>query len=218
LYLQKREAFYEAILGGVILLPEGEHDYDWLRLLQRVVESSDKGSLNILAFSVVPTQDSAIVDTYSEVARFSTNILPIVDGDSPGEDYLKRLCKLSPRPRHILRLGDGAGIEFVAAWVLEPALSNPGRTLSHLLSQTGPSDVKKLQRALTLSTNKKDRELREGLAAEALENPICVSRAAEFFADISAILSDAKPRNKGWKEIMDATGSKVHVACHICRE
>jgi putative ATP-dependent endonuclease of the OLD family len=46
LYLQKREVFYEAILGAGVLVPEGEHDYEWLAHLQRMVESADDVALS----------------------------------------------------------------------------------------------------------------------------------------------------------------------------
>jgi hypothetical protein len=218
LYLQKREAFYEAILGSAVLIPEGEYDYEWLRLLQRVVESSDVGSSGPLPLSVVPTQDGAVVDTYLEVARFSRNVLPIVDGDHEGEEYLNKLCTLTPPPERIVRLGEGAGIEVLAAWVLEPSLSDPGDALKGILPKPTQRNLKELQRALVADTNKKDRELRENLAWEVLDNSTCVSRAAEFLADISAIFTRTQVTGTGWKQSTGVGGVHIHVASHIRKE
>jgi len=204
LYLQKREAFYEAILGGAVLIPEGEYDYEWLRLLQRVVESSDEGSTGSLPLSVVPTQDGAVVETYLEVARFNSSVVPIVDGDPQGEMHLNRLCTLTPPPGNVVRLGAGAGIEFLAAWVLEPSLSNPGAALKNLLPTPAERNLKELQRTLVVETNKKDRELRENLASEALDNSMCVSRATEFLADISAIFAQTPVKGAGWNQSVRA--------------
>jgi hypothetical protein len=215
LYLQKREAFYEAILGAAVLVPEGEYDYEWLRLLQKVVESADEGQSVSLPLSVVPTQDSAVVDTYSEVARFSMNVLPILDGDPQGQDYLNKLCNLKCPPKRIVRLGEGAAIEVLAAWVLEPSLASPGPALIRLLPKLAERDLKGLQKALIVETNKKDRELRETLTSEALECPVSIRRAAEFFADISAILTQSKPKNSGWKESAGPGAVQIHVATHI---
>jgi hypothetical protein len=218
LYLQKREAFYEAILGGAVLIPEGEFDYEWLRLLQKVVESSDEGSTGSLPLSVVPTQDGAVVDTYSEVARFNSSLLPIVDGDPEGEIYLNKLCALTPPPKDVVRLGDDAGIELLAAWVLEPSLSNPGTALKSLLPTPTKRNLKELQRALVIETNKKDRELRETLASEALDNSMCVSRATEFLSDISAIFTQSPVKGAGWKRSISPGGVRIHVASHIRKE
>jgi putative ATP-dependent endonuclease of OLD family len=215
LYLQKRELFYEAILGAAVIIPEGECDYEWLRLLQKIVESSDDPSSSLLPLSIVPTQDSAVVDTYSEVVRFRNNVLPFVDGDLQGEEYLNRFCSMVPRPEDIVQLGEGAGIEYLAAWVLEPSLSNPGSVLNGLLPTSGKRNLKELQRTLVIEQNKKDRELRENLVAEALEYPLCVGRAAEFFTDISAILMQSNTKNAGWKHLNSQTGVRIHVASHI---
>jgi len=218
LYLQKREAFYEALLGAAVVIPEGEYDYEWLRLLQKVVESSDDGSSVLLPLSIVPTQDSAVVDTYSEVARFRENVLPIVDGDPQGQEYLDRFCALTHPPNDIVRLGEGAGIEYLAAWVLEPSLANPGPILKALLPALGKRTLKELQRALVIETNKKDRELRENLAAEVLEHALCVGRATEFLTDLSAVLTQSSTRNEGWKHSTSQTGVRIHVAAHIHKD
>jgi putative ATP-dependent endonuclease of the OLD family len=215
LYLQKREPFYEAILGAAVLVPEGEYDYEWLQLLQRMVESSDNASLSSLPLSVVPTQDGAVVDTFLEVARFNSNILPIVDGDQEGKRYLDLLCSVTPAPENVVQLGEGAGIEILAAWVLEPSLSNPGSALENILLTSSHRTLKELQRALLVEQNKKNRELRENLASDALDNPICVSRAAEFLADISAILNHSPAKNPGWKQSDGPSGVRIHVASHI---
>jgi hypothetical protein len=212
LYLQRREAFYEAILGAAVLVPEGEHDYEWLRHLQRIMESSEKGSPSSLPLSVVPTQDGQIVDTYSEVARFNASALPLVDGDNEGQKHCEKLCNLNPPPKQIVQFGNDAATEFLAAWVLEPCLSNPGPILTGLLSSVD-RNVKALQQIL--KTNKKDRELHENLMSEALDNPVSVERATEFLEDLSAIITGKQPKNSGWKQSSRSGGPQTYTATHI---
>jgi putative ATP-dependent endonuclease of OLD family len=218
LYLQKREAFYEAILGAGVLVPEGEYDYEWLVHLQRMVESADDVALSFLPLSFVPTQDGSIVDTYSEAARFNKNVVAIVDGDQQGQDYLDKICALETPPKQVLRLGEGAASEILIAWVLQPCLSTPGAYLKALLPQTAERNIKGLQRALVHDANKKNRELHENLLSEALENSESVGRAREFLEDVSAIISELPPRNTGWKKVAAAGGVQVYVAHHIRKE
>lgn len=215
LYLQKREAFYEAILGAGILVPEGEFDHDWLRLLQQLAESSgDKGgiSLKIAPLSIVPTQDS-IAETYAEVARLRPDAIPIVDGDAGGDSHLFGLSKLPNPPRLSLRFGTGAAVECLAAWVLEPALLRAGPRLLQLLPDPKERQLRFLQKALI--DVKKDRDLREALVWEATEEPECGARAAEFFNDVSALANGEKAKNAGWAQQTHDSGIDVWVLGHI---
>lgn len=215
LYLQKREAFYEAILGAAVLVPEGEYDYEWLRLLQRVVESSDGGGSSLLPLTIIPTQDGAIRDTYVEVLRFNGNVLPIVDGDQQGQGYLDALCSINPSPKNIVRLGQSAGIEMLAAWVLEPSLVTPGPALTGLLKSCANPQLRDLQRALIVETNKKNRELHENLAWEILNNEASLTRAREFLADLTSIFAQSTAKTSGWQQSTAPSGVCIHVATHV---
>jgi putative ATP-dependent endonuclease of the OLD family len=215
LYLQKREAFYEAILGAGILVPEGEFDHDWLRLLQQLAESSDDTdgtSLKIAPLSIVPTQDS-IAETYAEVARLRPDAVPIVDGDAGGDSHLMALSKLPNPPRLSIRFGTDAAIECLAAWVLEPALLHAGPRLLQLLPDPKERQLRFLQKALI--GEKKDRDLREALTWEAIEQPQCGARAAEFFNDVAALKNGDKAENAGWTKQNHNSGMEVWVSGHI---
>jgi putative ATP-dependent endonuclease of OLD family len=217
LYLEKREAFYEAILGAAVLVPEGEHDFEWFRLLQRLAESSTELSSELPAFSVVPTQDAALVDTYREVIRFNPTVLPIVDGDEEGSNYLNQLLGLEKVPAKIVRFGVDAATEALAAWVLEPCLPNPGPVLHGLLGNAKKFGLRDLQRALWDATNKKDRDLRESIVAEAMDRPECIKRATEFLKDLAAILGNRPQENSGWTQSADPSGARIYIATHICK-
>jgi len=220
LYLVNRSAYYEALMGGVILVPEGIYDYDWLCLWQRVAQSCPEAVVvdyDLRPITIVPTSDAAIVATYAEVAKFRPDVLPIIDGDAPGDSYLKDLQGLSPSPRRMIRLGGDAAIECLAAWILEPSLVKPGKTLSELLPNFADRTLKRLQQRLFETTNKKSRELREQLAWEALDSIDCCKRACEFFHDIAAIAVGDTCKNTSWIEKVLANGSTVVTANHVQR-
>lgn len=217
LYVQKREALYEAILGPGTLVPEGEFDYHWLRLLQQLAEGSEDPAgtaLTVSPVSMVPTQDS-LAETFAEVARLRPDAVPIVDGDSDGDTYLNALAKSKVPPKCAIQWGAGAAVECVASWILEPALPAPGTRLAELLPDSTARNLKALQHKLCESVNKKSRDLHESLVWEALETPACGLRATELFNDIAAIVRSDQPKTPGWTKASHSSGLTVWTAGHI---
>jgi hypothetical protein len=140
--------------------------------------------------------------------------VPIVDGDPGGDDHMSALFAANPLPNRIIRYGPGAAIECLAAWILEPALPNPGPALAQLLGDPQKRTLKHLQDALI--QKKKDRELRETLAWESLDSEACCKRACEFFHDVAAITSASDRKNTGWVEV-NKNSTLVVSAAHIKR-
>jgi len=215
LYLVHRSAYYEALMGAIILIPEGIYDYEWLRLWQRIAQSSrdTTTSYDLRPISIVPTSDAAIVDTFQEIAKFRADAIPMIDGDPAGAGYVSQISAGRPAPTKIIRYGDDAAVEHLSAWILEPGLQNPGNNLATLFSDPKARTLKHLQRALV--DRKKDRELRESLAWEALDSKDCCSRACEFFHDLSKIASRETPQNGGWKNTIAQDGISISTASHI---
>lgn len=217
LYLVHRSAYYEALMGGIIIVPEGMYDYEWLCLWQRVAQSSRDtiACYDLRPITVVPTSDAAIVESFQEVVKIRPDVIPIIDGDPAGAGYLSLLCSATPAPVRIFRFGDNASVECLAAWILEPALATPGDTLAKLLKDPKGRTLKNLQGALF--ENKKDRELRENLAWESLDSAECCTRACEFFHDLAAIAVGSKPKNANWQEDNVKNCHSVFTASHIKR-
>jgi hypothetical protein len=164
LYLVHRKEYYEALMGGVVLVPEGVYDYEWLCLWQRIAQSSPDTGIHydLRPITVVPTSDAAIVESFQEVAKLRPDVIPVIDGDSEGDTYLSKLCSVTLVPAKIIRYGNAAAVECLTAWILEPALAAPGDALSQLLRDPKTRTLKNLQQALI--DHKKDRELHENLA------------------------------------------------------
>jgi hypothetical protein len=204
-------------MGTTILIPEGIYDYEWLRLWQRIAQSSYDATMSydLRPVSIVPTSDAAIVDTFREVAKFRADAIPIIDGDQAGSNYASQISKGEPAPNKIIRYGDDAAVEHLAAWILEPALKSPGDILGTILPDPTVRTLKNLQQRLV--DRKKDRELRESLAWEALDSKECCSRACEFFHDLSKIAINEAPQNRGWKVTVGASGISTSTATHIMK-
>lgn len=213
LYVIQRPAFYEALMGSAILVPEGAYDYEWLSLWQRAAQASPESSSTLRPVTIIPTFDS-IVETYQEVARIRPDAVPIIDGDEAGDSYIKQLLSDEPRPQTLIQLGQNAAVECLSAWILEPSLSNPFKGIKDLLNSTDFS-LKTLQD--TLIKRKKDRELHENLVWEALTDDECRKRACELLHDIAAITFGEQPAGKGWETFQEDNGVRRFVATHIRR-
>jgi putative ATP-dependent endonuclease of OLD family len=216
LYLAHRAAFYEALMGCVILMPEGQIDYEWLSLWQRLAQSYGDTTkrFDLRPMTILPTSDAAVAESYREIARFRRDAVPIIDGDEAGKNYLNQLLKGSPPPAKIICFGDGAAIECLSAWILEPALPSPGAVLSALLKGSMLT-YRDLQNVLF--ENKKDREMHEGIVWESLSIDACCKRACEFLHDIAAIATNGATVNPGWQIHSKSNGTIVYVASHVIR-
>jgi len=216
LYLTHRTAFYEALMGYVILVPEGQYDYEWLSLWQRLAQSYRDAipRFDLRPTTMLPTSDAAVAESFREIARFRSDAVPVLDGDDSGAAYLADLVAGSPAPAKIIRYGDRAAVECLSAWILEPALSSPGSVINALLEGSDPT-LRNLQNALI--TKKKDRELHESIVWESLTTDACCERACEFLHDLAAIASNNKPINAGWSSSSQANGTMVYVASHVRR-
>jgi len=219
LYLAHRGAFYEALMGGVILVPEGVYDFEWLSLWQRLAQSSPDSAMSfrLRPITILPTSDAALVESFQEISKFRPDAIPIVDGDTTGAGYVDQLISATPSPSKIVRFGDGAGTEYLAAWILEPALAEPGSVLSKLLPSPANRTLRALQDTLADGTAKKDRELRENLVWESLATAECCNRTCEFFHDLAAIAFGEQLKNSGWTVDASRNGTKVFAAAHIRR-
>ena len=217
LYLIHRRSFYEALMGGIILVPEGIYDFEWLSLWQRLAQTSpDEMDFDLKPITIVPTSDSAIAESLQEIAKFRPDAIPMIDGDTAGDGYLEALTSMKPGPAKIIRYGNHAAVECLSSWILEPSLPAPGESLANLLpGSNGVRTLKTLQDALFSS--KKDRELRETLVWESLSSDECRKRACEFFHDLAVIAFDGTLKNAGWQKAVKANGISVFTASHIRR-
>lgn len=213
LYSKHRESLYEALMGPLILVPEGEIDYRWLRVLQRATESvvPVNAASDLTPMTIVPTQSSAVSETYADISRLLPDAVPFIDGDTSGDAYLQALENLPLKPRFVLQYGKGAAVECLAAWILEPSLPAPGPTIAELLPNSSQRTLKDLQHALV--AKKKDYRIAEELAWEASANPDCADRLLKFLDDIAVVVQRAAaPTQLDWAISERSSGVKLCTA------
>lgn len=215
LYLRDRSRFYEALLGSHILVPEGAWDWQWLTLWIRVCEAcsvNNAHGIDSLSFNsptgleIIHTQDSDVVGFMHEIRRFRREVSVILDGDASGRGKLRNIIGLPENelPKAILTFGDEGEIEDLSAWILEPLIGNPGKTLEGVVSQiNGEANASTLGTQLKRNEEggkryKEDWELHENLAWEAYNEKDCCLRALQFFSDIVCICSGLPPTQLEW--------------------
>jgi putative ATP-dependent endonuclease of the OLD family len=214
LYLSHRQEFYDALMSGAIVVPEGVSDQAWLALWQRVAEASPAVAqiLKLRPLTFVPTHDGAVAATYEEVRRFRPNALPLVDGDPSGTSYIDQLAALTQPPERVAQYGSGAAVECLSAWILEPCLGSPGPTVTQLLAGAPQRTLRQAQ--LALVAQKENGALQEALAWEASETEGAVKRAGEFLRDLTLIAGGKPPADPGWT-VSARGGITIYTATHV---
>lgn len=187
LYLRFRPDFYEALMGHIVLIPEGEYDYSWLKLWLRVAEASSivMEEFTLRPVSLIPTQNSAVIETYQEIIDVRPDAIPFIDGDETGGRYQNQLMILSNPPSKIIRLGKDAAVECLSAYFLEPLLKSATASIEQLIPNEDDRNLKNLERALI--EEKKNRALHEELAWDTVNIADCSARIGGFWEDLSNI-------------------------------
>ena len=228
LYLRERTNFYESLLGQYVLVPEGQWDWQWLRLWIRLAEAtaaeeqpleSIKPEWSLSALEIVLTKNSAVLEYLKELRRFRTDVVVLIDGDSEGNSKLQDISLMddTSKPKAVIQFGPEGEIEDVAAWVMEPLLSTPGPILKGILADIPPPPTAQaLGKKFKLSDYKGDWELHENLAWEAYGDPRCRARVVAFLSDIARICAGGRPELPDWKSSTVSRGIiPLHVASFI---
>jgi energy-coupling factor transporter ATP-binding protein EcfA2 len=127
LFLDNRQALVDALLHAQVLVPEGRTEYEFLRLLVAVTETSegwhvDDANVSVAfgtVVGVVPTHDAAVVRTFETLRRVRDGIVPLVDGDVAGGGYVTELLALTLPPSRVLQLPDQWTIENIIGWIIQ---------------------------------------------------------------------------------------------------
>lgn len=127
LYHEDRSRVIEALMYRFALIPEGRTEYEWLRLLADVVETGDR-ALTLTGsrtppfgavVGVIPTHESAVIETFQRLRTVRTGLVPLVDGDAEGRDKVRRLAASNPAPEVVLQWREGWTTEDVIGWILK---------------------------------------------------------------------------------------------------
>jgi hypothetical protein len=201
LFQDTRAQVIEAMMYPYVVVTEGRIDSDWLRLLSDVTETSDalatyaKEALPPFGamIGVVAAHTAAVTATVQELSSLHPAVVPLVDGDSAGDGYVKELMNLQHPPPTILRWKEGWSIEDVVGWVFE---AQKGEVLSRVSASIGKSFSTPAELVSELRRDTRDGGLKGDLVAyEAMASAIrddegCARRAAGLLLDVAGAIRE----------------------------
>jgi putative ATP-dependent endonuclease of the OLD family len=186
-----------ALMHDTVLVPEGRIDQEWLKLLVRAVDLSqrwteaEEGRFGACV-GVIPTHDAAVNATVTELTRLHPRVTALVDGDGDGLAYAQALLGAAQRPAVILRWADGWTIEDIVGWIIEADAQQALLALGGMMAPA-PASVGSLVTRL----KSQDRALhglkQAQIAYEAIADAIgvtegCCRRARELLNAMSDVL------------------------------
>jgi putative ATP-dependent endonuclease of OLD family len=179
-------------MAETVLVPEGAIDFEWLMLLARAVElqadADTEGSIFSTSVGVVPTSDAAVIETSKRLAMAHDRIVPVVDGDAAGKQYVTGL--VAAGAIRILRWTDDWTIEDAVGWVLEPGEND---VIASIATEISPAPATLAELVTRLKNDRKDdpthlkgdRIAYEAIARAIADTEICRGRAAELLDAIA---------------------------------
>jgi hypothetical protein len=201
LFVTRRTELCNALMSRYVLLPEGQGDADWINLMVRIYEAqgmSDPQEVmpSVSGIGVVPTQDANVLQTYKEICRVRPDIVPFLDGDTRGQEFVNLLSQCEAPPPKIIRLANGLNREDLICWLMEPMLVDSVATLRQSFDNNLIADKVTLRRAIIDA--KTNVVLLENLAWDAQRHAGSLARCKKFLEDIGRILERAPDRLEGW--------------------
>ena len=126
LFHEERARVVEALMYYYVVIPEGRSEHEWFRLLADVIETGER-ALKLTpsaappfgaVVGVVPTHDSAVIETFGVLRRTRSGLVPLVDGDKEGDKKIKQLRDENPAPEVILQWPENWTMEDAIGWIL----------------------------------------------------------------------------------------------------
>ena len=204
LYQLNRTDTIAALMHDAVLVPEGRIDYEWMKLLVRVVDLSQgwtqtEESRFGAYIGLVPTHDAAVQTTIEALTGLHPRITALVDGDKAGQNYAAGLIGASLRPAVIVRWPDGWMVEDVVGWILD---ADPAQALQAVKAMITPAPVSIADLVARLKSGdrttgglKQDHVAYEAVADVIGTHKPCCQRARELLNGLSdVLLGGANPR------------------------
>lgn len=213
LFTMYRAEICHALMHRIVLVPEGVTEFRWFNSLLRACVTAEGWSISgefttPQTVAVLPTQDSQVVSTYERFRYHVQNLLPIVDGDSAGDAYVKSLKTLKNPPSIVVQLPKDASIEHLIAWILSPSQDQEWQYLENLLDISSRS-LKDF--AAKLEENKTRWDIHEEIISMVAERQPAADRARLFFDAVSQLPENDQFSSTHWFREMERSNEKTTI-------
>jgi len=119
LYSQGRGRFLTSLMHPFILVPEGRFDWEWLERLAGRAEHAQKSTPFSTIFGIAPTENSGVKRMAEIAKRLRPSVIPLVDGDSAGDEYVRDIASTGDLTEAIVQWPPNWTIEDVIGWIVE---------------------------------------------------------------------------------------------------
>ena len=201
LYTVHRAAICEALMHHTVIVPEGKTEFQWFRALMRLratVEGWENTCEGDEAIGIVPTTDAHVVAIYERFQPLVQRVVPLVDGDIAGDEYVKKLLKANPTPSLILQLETGSTLENVIAWLLGPDAPSEWGAIAAILTNLTLHTQEALVAELT--ANKTNWRLHEDLLSYIGTNDSAKSRIGVFCDGLCEVAVNGSTSKACWSQ------------------
>ena len=201
LFTVYRPEICEALMHRYVLLPEGLTEFRWFHSLSRLCIAASGWQLPEIAddpstaVGVLPTQDSNVVQTFQHFHELIPLLVPLVDGDDAGDEFVSHLLKLHRPPSLILQLGQGCVLEHVIRWMILPVNAAEWKSLQMAmkLEEHTPQGL-----FAWLKEKKKHYLYHDAIAAYIADNQVCAQRAARFLGSLYELIASEGADSSEW--------------------
>jgi putative ATP-dependent endonuclease of the OLD family len=203
-----RKEICEALMNRMVIVPEGETEFRWFKQLINACFTAEgwnsyKGNITYTqTFGILPTQDSHVSKTFDCFNPLIELLIPFVDGDSAGNDYIAHLKRNNAPPKYIIQLPAENCLEDLIADILHPE-GDDFTTLSEILGNE-IKDSTRLREALK-KQHKKHWSVHDALVEYISTNKSAFQRAHMFINSLSNI--ESSDTNKKQLLTMDSAKS-----------
>ena len=217
LYTVYRTDICQALMHKAVIIPEGETEYRWFTSLLHACQGTSEWSnydpeftVSIGELGIIPTQSSQVVATYKQFQPLISTILPLVDGDSSGDDYARALAHVTPPPRAVAQLPSGKELEDLIAWFLSPSDPEQWVRLEELFQHTfHPRSMESL--AGYLKEKKTSWNLHEQIIWTLVEWKEPIRRVNWFFRSLRQLVVDPQAQLPNWDRVDELSTDRTTV-------
>ena len=217
LFTVYRAEICNALMNRIVLIPEGLTEFRWFNALLRSCVTAEGWSdseetKTPQTIAILPTQDSHVATTYNLFHHYVDYLIPLVDGDAAGNEYVKSLKKSDKPPAVIFQLPDNWTVENIIAWIVSPSKSNDWQQLQDLLEFSN-NDLNSMVTQLKDERFKTRWDIHEEIITLIAENTRAANRARVFFDDLSQLADGSVSESSHWIKDSDKSDEKCKILC-----
>jgi putative ATP-dependent endonuclease of the OLD family len=203
LYTLNRAAVCEALMHQVVLLPEGVTEFHWLGALMRLCvtaegwKAAETGTDGSHAIGLIPTPDSHVLTIFERMHPLFDNLVPMVDGDGAGDEYVRQLLRLASPPKIIVQLGAAMTLESVITHIMRPQTEESWNAVASIITTLETKTTVALTKALT--ENKSNWKLHEQIITFIAESRPARESAAAYIRGLTEVATTGPATVEGWQ-------------------